>query len=144
MYICSKMRVLFQCHLSVMKPSWIKHNRAFQRMKLHTVRHFTWDCFFCAGSSSSESDYGQETHHYELQPGYIPQELQYKWANSWSDSVLTSRLWICGTEILTGSVRFLGLGRLENKPPLDGWGSRSSFDVLPPDEGFTCVSLLGP
>lgn len=46
--------------------------------------------------------------------------------------------------ILTGSARFLGLGRLERKPPLDGGGSRSSFDVLSPAEGFAFFSFLGP
>lgn len=44
--------------------------------------------------------------------------------------------------ILTGSVRFLGLGRLENNPPLDGRGSESSLVLLFPAEGFALGSLL--
>lgn len=67
----------------------------------------------------------------------------YKWRN-YPTSLLTSRLWISGTVILTGSVRFLGLGRLENKPPLDGSGSRSSFDELLAAAGVAFGSLLGP
>lgn len=57
-------------------------------------------------------------------------------------SWLTSCLWTCGTVILTGSVRFFGLGRLDKKErPVDGWGSRSSLDLQSAAACF-CPSFL--
>lgn len=55
---------------------------------------------------------------------------------------LTSRLCICGTVILTGSVLFLGLGRLEKKPLFGA--SSSSFDTEAAVARLILISVFGP